>query len=71
MRLGAVEQAILVVCLQHRPENKRNQYEADLYRDELPGYVWGWARVSAFLPLGLDARSSNLSTVIQQKTPGF
>jgi hypothetical protein len=42
LRLGAIEKSILLACLQQRTPEKTHPYKPDLYRDELPGILWGW-----------------------------
>jgi hypothetical protein len=56
MRLGAIEQAILLACLAHRQERK-HKYEADLYRDELPAILWGWKSRRAYSKRGHQYRA--------------
>jgi hypothetical protein len=42
MRLGHLEKAILVACLQRRSPDTSYRFDPDLYWDELPGLLWGW-----------------------------
>jgi hypothetical protein len=44
MRLGHLEQAILLACLAKQAD-RRYDLDPDLYRDELPGLLWGWRGV--------------------------
>jgi hypothetical protein len=45
MRLGPIERAILVACLQKRRPERWGRFAPDLLRSELPTILWNWVYV--------------------------